>query len=76
MNLHEIPAFAQNFSIKFTCCVPEPVIMLYVLLLSQKVKKNPVKIIFKKLHFSLLFFFFRMSRPSGNLVIATELLIA
>ena len=31
MNLHELPAFTQNFSIKLTCCVPEAVMMLYVL---------------------------------------------
>ena len=31
MNVHEIPAFTQNFSIKLTCCVPEAVMMLYVL---------------------------------------------
>ena len=31
MNLHQIRTFTQNFSIKFTCCVPEPVMMLYVL---------------------------------------------
>ena len=30
MNLHEIPAFTQNFSIKLTCCVPEPEMMLCV----------------------------------------------
>ena len=30
MNLHEVPAFTQNFSIELTCCVPEPVIILYV----------------------------------------------
>ena len=28
---NEIPAFTQNFSIKLTCCVPEPVMMLYIL---------------------------------------------
>ena len=31
MNLHKIPAFTPNFSIKLTCCVPEPVMMLYIL---------------------------------------------
>ena len=42
-------------------------------------KKIQRKNIFKKSHFSfccIFFFFFRMSRPSSNLVIATELLIA
>ena len=23
MNIHQIPAFTQNFSTKFSCCVPE-----------------------------------------------------
>ena len=55
MNLHEIPAFTQNFSIKFTCCAPEPVMMLYVLQLSQKVKKKNREKVFSKNRISPFF---------------------
>ena len=47
MNLHQIPAFTQNVSIKLTCCGPEAVMMLYVLYLSRKVKKLREKIFSK-----------------------------
>ena len=77
MNLHEIPAVAQNYSIKLTCCVPQPVMMLCTITKPESLKIRR-KNIFKNSYFSfllLLFFFFRMARSSGNLVVATELLI-
>ena len=78
MNLHEIPAFTQNFSIDLTSCVPTSNDALCTITKSESLKQNPEKKYFQKIAFSfvLFFFFFRMSRPSGNLVIATELLIA
>ena len=53
MNLHEMPAFIQNFSIKLTCSVHEPVTILYVLQLSLKVKKMQKIFFFHKIAFFL-----------------------
>ena len=33
MNLHQVPAFTK--CLKFTCCVPEPVMKLYVLYITK-----------------------------------------
>ena len=53
MNLHEIPAFTQNFSIKLTCCVPEAVMMLYCTITKSEVKKLSEKKYFQKIVFLL-----------------------
>ena len=63
MNLHEIPAFTQNFSIKFACCVPEPVMMLYVRTIT-KFKKFREKL-FSKIHISPCCFSSFSSSSSG-----------
>ena len=52
MNLHEIPAFTQNFSIKLICCVPEPVMMLYLTIIKSEIKKKFREKIFSKNHIS------------------------
>ena len=51
MNLHQIPAFTQNFSIKFTCCVPEEAVVTITKPESLKIQKKIICI-------SLSFFFF------------------
>ena len=42
MNLHEIPAFTPNFSIKLICCVPELVMMLYVM--RRRLRQNATNV--------------------------------
>ena len=56
MNIHEIPAFTQNFSIIFTC-VSEAVIMLFVMITKPESKKSREKL-FLKNRISLFFFIF------------------
>jgi len=43
MNLHEIPAFTQNYSMKRTCCVPEAVMMLYLDTVTKPKNKNKIQ---------------------------------